>query len=132
MGTHWKSMMDRDYLGHFDLPEGRDTVVTIAKVLKGELKGGKKAKEHKPVIYFEGKEKALVGNSTNCKTIAAMFGNHIEGWVGKRIALYVTTTSSPDGTVQCIRIRPTVPNGKGAPASATDREPGSDDDEAAA
>ncbi len=112
MGTHWKSMMDRDYLGHFDLPEGRDTVVTIAKVIKGELTNGKKKAEHKPVIHFEGKEKALIGNSTNCKAIAGMYGNIVEAWIGKRISLFVTETSSPDGVVPCIRVRPTPPAGK--------------------
>lgn len=121
MGTHWKSMMDRDYLGHFDLPEDRDTIVTIAKVVKAELKGGKKAKEHKPAIYFVGKEKALIGNATNNKTIAGMYGDYVEDWAGKQVALYVTTTSSPDGTVKCIRIRPTPPKVKSAPV---ERVPG--------
>lgn len=124
--THWKSLMDRDYLGHFDLPDGRDALVTIVKVVPGELKGGKKAKEHKPILHFEGKDKALIANTTNCKTLEAMYGEHIEGWVGKRVRLFVTTTSSPDGTVKCVRIRPTIPTDKGKGAAPPPPPPPTD------
>jgi len=108
--THWKSMQDRDYLGNFDLPDGRDVVAKIVRVEKKKVRSKKKADgEHKPCVYFEGKEKGLLCNATNGNTIANMYGPFVEDWVGKYIALYVTTTSSPDGTVPCIRIRPTSP-----------------------
>lgn len=106
-GTHFLSMFDRDYLGYFDL-QGRDVTVTISKVIGGQLTamGGRKSK--KPIVYFEGKEKGLICNKTNSKTIAAMYGNYVEEWVGKKITLYTSTTRNPDGTgdVECIRIRP--------------------------
>ncbi len=111
-GTHFMTMFDRDYLGSFDLPEGRDVTVAISKVNAGDLTavGGRKSK--KPIVYFEGKDKGLICNKTNSKTIAAMYGNYVEEWVGKRITLFVSTTRSPDGSgdVPCIRIRPTVPS----------------------
>jgi hypothetical protein len=118
--THWKSLMDREYLGHFDLPEGKDVVVRIANVLKKELKGGKKAKEHKPVLMFEGKEKGLICNATNCKALQGMYGPYVEAWRGKWVALYVTIVSSPDGDVPAIRIRPTVPKA----GKVEERQPG--------
>ena len=109
-GTHFLTMFDRDYLGSFDL-QGRDVTVTISKVVGGQLtaQGGRKSK--KPICYFDGKEKGLICNKTNSKTIASMYGNYVEAWVGKRITLYVSTTNNPDGSgsVECIRIRPTVP-----------------------
>ena len=118
---HWKSMMDRDFIFAFDL-DGRDVNVTIARVEAGSVngQGGRKAK--KPIMYFEGKEKGLALNSTNSKTIAAMFGNYTEKWIGKAITLYPTTTQMGGETVECIRIRPTPPvqqkNGRRAePAS---------------
>ena len=110
-GTHFMTLFDRDYLGSFDLPEGRDVTVTINAVKGGELTaiGGRKSK--KPIVYFEGKDKGLICNKTNSKTIAAMHGNYTEGWVGKRITLFVSTTRNPSGgdDVPCIRIRPVVP-----------------------
>jgi len=109
-GTHYLSMFDRNYLGHFDL-QGKEVTVTINKVLAGDLtaQGGRKSK--KPIIYFEGKEKGMILNKTNSKTIAAMYGAYVEEWVSKRITLYVSTTNNPDGTgsVECLRIRPGVP-----------------------
>lgn len=111
-GTHFLSMFDRDYLGHFDL-QGRDATVTISRVVGGELTamGGRKSK--KPIVYFEGKEKGLICNKTNSKTIASMYGNYVEEWVGKKITLYVSTTRNPDGggDVECIRIRPLAAKG---------------------
>ena len=112
---HWKSMTDRDYVYAFDL-QGKDTVVTIERVTAGELTaaGGRKSK--KPLCYFKGKQKPLAMNATNCKTVAALFGNLTEDWVGKKITLYPTTTTMAGVECECIRIRPQVPSG---PATAT-------------
>jgi hypothetical protein len=138
---HWKSMMDRDYLFAFDL-QGRDCTVTIAKVTGGEIKGTGGKKSKKPLCYFrESKDNRPLGlNSTNCKTIAAMYGNDTAGWIGKRITLYPTTTSFGSETVDCIRVRPGVPPEKvksgelatapppdADPVSTEDRQPGEDD-----
>jgi hypothetical protein len=117
---HWKSMMDRDYIFAFDL-NGKDVTVEITRVIAGELvsNGGRKTK--KPVAFFKGKEKGLALNSTNCKTIAALYGNDTTTWVGKRITLYPTTTTMGGDTVECIRVRPRAPTGNAktdtAPAS---------------
>ena len=80
------------------------------------LLGGKKAK--KPIISFIGKEKKFVCNVTNAKAIATMYGNHVEKWAGKRIALYVSTTRDPStgGDIPCIRVRPQAP---AAPSSSS-------------
>jgi uncharacterized protein (DUF697 family) len=108
---HWKSMTDRDYIFAFDL-DGRDVVVTISKVVAGELAstGGRKTK--KPIVYFDGKEKGLALNATNAKSIAALYGNYTEKWVGRSITIYPTTTQMGGETVECIRVRPSVPSGK--------------------
>lgn len=114
---HWKSLMDREYMYAFDL-QGKDCTVTIEKVSQGELTalGGRKSK--KPLCFFrEGREKKpLALNSTNCKTIAALYGNDTADWIGKRITIYPTTTTMAGDTVDCIRVRPSVPAGKPAAA----------------
>jgi hypothetical protein len=116
--THYRQLYDRDYLGSWDLPENKDVVVTIEKAVGGELtgNGGKKAK--KPIISFVGKEKKFVVNVTNAKAIAGLYGNHVEKWAGKRIALYVSTTRDPStgGDIPCIRVRPQAP--AAAPSSS--------------
>jgi len=109
-GTDFRTLFDRDYIGAFDL-QGREATVTISKVVGGELTavGGRKSK--KPILYFEGKEKGMIANKTNAKTIAALYGNFVEGWKGKRITLFVSSTRDPStgGDIDCIRIRPLVP-----------------------
>lgn len=105
---HWKSMMDRDFIFAFDL-DGKERTVTIAKVEAGQLTGANGRKAKKPVLYFEGKEKGMALNATNSKTIAAMYGNYTERWIGKRITIYPTTTQMGGETVECIRVKPTVP-----------------------
>ena len=109
--THYRQLYDRDYLGSWDLPENRDIVVTIDKAVGGELTGTGGKKSKKPIITFVGKEKKMVCNVTNAKSIAGMYGNHVEKWAGQRISLYVSTTRDPatGGDIPCIRVRPTVP-----------------------
>lgn len=107
---HWKSMMDRDLLFAFDLG-GKDVTLTIEKVTGGELTGSGGKKSKKPLCYFvESKTgKPLALNSTNCKTIAGMYGHDTDEWIGKRVTLFPTTTQFGSEQMDCIRVRPTVP-----------------------
>jgi hypothetical protein len=128
-------MMERDYLFAFDL-QGKDCTLTIERVTGGEIKGTGGKKSKKPLCYFkEGRDKRPLGlNSTNCKAIAAMYGNDTANWAGKRITIYPTTTNFGGETVDCIRVRPGIPNSSAKagelatnPEATTDeREPGSD------
>lgn len=108
--AHWKSFCDREFLYSFDL-QGRDVDVKIAKVTGGEITGTGGKKSKKPKIYFEGKEKPLIANPTNCKTIASIVGDpDVEKWVGQWITLFPTTCQGLSGeTVDCIRVRPRAP-----------------------
>ena len=108
MATHWKAMTDRAFIYAFDLG-GKDVHVKISRVEPGELTaaGGRKSK--KPLVYFEGKEKPLALNSTNAKTIATLYGNYVEKWIGNWITLYPSTTEMAGETMECIRIRPVAP-----------------------
>ncbi len=107
--THWRSMFDNKYLGNWDLPEGRDIAVVIERVEAGTLTSLGGRTDKKPIVFFVGKEKGMALNKTNAKAIAGMYGHDTAKWRDKPIAIYVTTTSSPDGMVPCIRVRPTPP-----------------------
>ena len=114
---HYKKLFEPgDYLFAADLIDdatGKATTptLTIAKVEQGHLPiQGTSRTERKPVISFAGAKKKLATNKTNCKTIAALYGNDTREWVGKRIALYATTCNGiQGGVVECIRVRPQVP-----------------------
>jgi len=106
--TDYRTMFDREYLGAWDLL-GRDVTVTIERVDAGTLtsQGGKTNK--KPIIHFADKQLGFVANKTNCRTIAALYGNDVSKWTGKAITLYPTTTQVGPEVKECIRVRPVAP-----------------------
>ena len=110
MALDYRSLYDSEYIGHWDL-EGRDVVVTIEKVSGGELVGNGGRKSRKPILYFAGKQKGMVCNKTNGRTIASLYGPKVESWAGKRITLFTSTARDPSSgsEVECIRVRPQVP-----------------------
>ena len=110
MPQHYRAMYDADFWGAWDLESG-DKTVLIKRVVGGELTGPGGKKSKKPVVYVEGSEKGIPLNKTNGKTIANMYGNYVTEWVGKRITLFKSSTRNPQdgGEIDCIRIRPEVP-----------------------
>lgn len=112
--TDYRKMMSRPFIGAWDLPEGRDVAVVIKKVEAGKVGHGKK-EQKRPILFLEGSrgplEKPMVCNSTNAKTIAGMYGYHVEKWIDQPIALYIGEARDPDGTgmIPAIRVRPTAP-----------------------
>lgn len=109
--AHWRSMTDSDWLRAYDL-QGKDFTVTIDRVVAGEVTGEKGKVTRKPVLYFRGAKKPLAANSTNCRTIARMYGNDCDAWAGKQVTLFVSTTKKDGEEMECIRIRPVVPGRK--------------------
>lgn len=107
---HWKKLLDdQKYIGAYELKPGEERVVTIKSVAAEEIiqAGGKK--DTCRVATLAGKEKPFILNATNSKTIAKLYGNDIEGWVGKTITIYASTTSVAGEQVECLRIRPVAP-----------------------
>lgn len=103
----YRTMFDREYIGAWDLL-GKDRTVEIESVSCKSLTS-QRGTNKKPVIRFKGAEKALVCNKTNGKTIANMYGPNTDDWVGKKITIYPGTTSAGGETVECIRVRPKMP-----------------------
>src|SRR5678815_2470258 len=125
MGTDVRSMYDKEFLYSYDL-QGRDVTLTIARVTQGKLVGQGGKSNKKPVVYFkEGTSdppKGLGLNITNARVIAAMYGGFdVDKWIGKKITLYPATTTFGSQTVDCIRIRPKIPNGSARVPSAPAR-----------
>jgi hypothetical protein len=122
----FRSMYDSSWIYAFDL-KGRDVTVTIkevraAKIENGRERGEKKT-QRKPVLFFkESKDqRGLVLCKTNGKTIAAMYGNDTDAWIGKRVTLFPTVTDAfGQSNVECIRIRPKAPDKAKAPGEFAD------------
>jgi hypothetical protein len=103
-----------DFLKAEDLDE--DTVVTIAGVEVKELGSGKD-KDQKPVITFEELDKGLACNRTNAQTIAKLYGDDTDDWIGKQITLFATEVDFKGDQVLAIRVRTRAPKTT-APATA--------------
>ncbi|AWV87090.1 hypothetical protein [Acinetobacter radioresistens] len=109
--THWKQLVNPKYLGVYSLPNGGEDMIVTIKSVGREIvisDGGKK--EECTVAQIVG-NKPLILNRTNCKTIERIYKSaFIEDWSGKTITLFKSTTKVAGETVDCLRIRPSVPN----------------------
>lgn len=130
----FRGYFDADYVGAWDL-DGKDCIVTIDKVTGGEVSGEAGRKSRKILLHFRGKQKPMVCNKTNAKTLATLYGPNTDKWIGKSCILFPTITLMGGETKDCIRIRPHAPKGKDAPAASSqaqptvEREPGGDDEQ---
>lgn len=107
--THWKKLVNPNYIGAYALEDGKDLTVIIEKVQREQVTGDGGKIEECTVAYLKG-HKPLILNRTNAKTITRMYNSpYIEDWVGKKITLYPTTTKVAGEMVECLRIRPMIP-----------------------
>ncbi|NDV68560.1 hypothetical protein [Dysgonomonas sp. 25] len=106
--THWKRLVNLDYIGAYSL-DGQDLTVEITKVEVRRVKGEGGKEEDCTVAELRG-QKPFIINRTNAKTITKIYGSpYIEDWVGKKITLYPTTTKVAGEVVECLRVRPVMP-----------------------
>jgi len=95
------------YIKSADIGE-TDMILTINRV-EFEDFGFGESKETKPVLYFDETDKGLVLNVTNANTIASLYGDKIDNWTGKRIALFPTEVSFQGRQVMGTRVRMSPP-----------------------
>jgi len=113
MNTHWRSQVDMKYLGAYSLPDGKDIVGTIKKVVKEEVVGEQGAKQECIIIYFNEFEKGMVANRTNCKTIEKLYKTpYIEEWTGKKVQIGEEMVKAYGEIVPGLRIRNKIPSDK--------------------
>jgi hypothetical protein len=88
-----------NYLKAADLND-RNVMVVMDRVEMEDIGG-----DHKPILYFQGKDKGLVLNKTNSNNISAIYGDDTDEWTGRQIVLYPAMTDFQGKTVPCIRVR---------------------------
>lgn len=115
----YRKLFSKDYIKAFDLegyPEG--ITVTIASIqvepVRKPPKSGKQGEEgeteDEPVLFFKGAAKRLILNRTNADAVASLYGNDTDGWIGKRITLFVQPGIKAFGkTWEAVRVKPMVP-----------------------
>ena len=114
-----RAMFDSRYLGNWDLL-GQDVTVTIDHIDPGVVEGEKGRKDKAPLVHLKGWPKPWVLNKTNMKSLQAMYGTLSASKLrGKRVTLFATTCQGKGGgTVDCIRVRPVIPDAPGVPQEA--------------
>ena len=110
--THWKKLNNPDYLGSYAFQPGEEKTVTIKEVRRETVfNPSSSSKEECTVAYFSEDVKPLILNTTNCKTIAKVWGTpYIEDWTGRKITLKVRKISAFGEMVDAVRVsseRPT-------------------------
>lgn len=85
--------------------EGPQTV-TIRKVEVKMIGGAEEEKEEKLTLQFAEVEQGLILNRTNLKTLAGLWGDETESWLGKKIEIYVDEAIAFRGKVVAgLRVR---------------------------
>lgn len=105
--THWKRLVNPDFIGAYALNPDEDLTVTIDYVRREEIVGTGGKKEECTVAHLVG-HKPLILNATNSKSIHKLYGPYIEEWAGKQITLFASTAKLAGDVVECLRIRPNV------------------------
>lgn len=104
--THYKMLMDTNYLGAYSLEDGRDIILTIREVRKEAVVGADGKKEDCIVCYWKEQEKPMILNATNCKAITKLVGSpYIEKWAGHRIQIGSERVRAFGDVVDALRVR---------------------------
>ena len=109
--THWKKTTNPNYLGTYALDEGKDMVLTIARIAPREMiVGSDGKKEECPVAHFVENVKPMILNSTNMKMIAKLYKTpYIEHWAGKKIQIGSEMVKAFGTITDALRIRDVIP-----------------------
>ena len=111
--THYKKLINPDYLGAYSLEPGQDMILTIKSVGKEMITGTGGKQEECIVCRWVEDQKPMILNVTNCKTISKMLKTpYVEKWAGHRVQIFATTTKFGGDTVECRRIRKDPPEEK--------------------
>jgi hypothetical protein len=86
--------------------QGKTVEAVIESVIEEEIG---EARERKPIVYFRGKQRGIVLNSTNAMTLQSVFGDETDSWAGKSVQIFAEPVLFQGKKVDGLRIRPATP-----------------------
>ncbi len=109
--THWRKLINPDYLGAYSLDPGKTLILTIRSVKNEVVTGSDGKKEECMVMTFkEPNTKPMIVNSTNAKTIQKLYDTpYIEEWADRKIELYSEKVKAFGEVVEALRIKKRIP-----------------------
>ena len=115
--THYRKLMNPEYLGAYSLEDGKDIVLTIDYIKVETVTGTDGKKEDLPVCHWKEPEKSMILNATNMKMIAKVLGsNFVEDWSGRKVQIGTEKVRAFGDVVDALRIRRYAPK-QTAPAT---------------
>ena len=108
--THWRNLFESKsmLLGSHNLNEGEELVCEITNTGIQTIKNKSGKDENVPVILFNNAP-PMVLNITNTKTIASLYGDLYDQWIGKSIQVYATKVKAFGAVTMALRVRPVIP-----------------------
>ncbi len=115
--THWKKLVNKDYLGSHDFPvkiidgkpvyeEFKVTIDSVTKEMLELFNGTRKESREHVVVRFKNAKKPMLFNKENLKlTTKTLKTAFIEQWVGKQITLHVVPVSAFGEVVDAVRVK---------------------------
>lgn len=109
--THWRNLFANKsmLLGSHNLNEGEELIGEIHGVGIQTIKNKQGKDEQVPVMTFQNAP-PMVLNITNTRTIAMMYGDSMDKWVGCHIQIYATKVKAFGQEQMALRIRPRRPD----------------------
>lgn len=106
----FRKYMDKNFLGAWDVPKGKDLVLTIDHCEQNDVKN-ERGTERKLTLHFVERDyKPMILNTTNAKRIGEVYGSlDVGDWDNKKISIYVEKVTAFGGTTDALRIRPYPP-----------------------
>ena len=137
MKTHWRKIIETDYLGGVDLDDGqgghKDVTATIAQTKRETVKDQNGTEDTCLVLHFSEKLKPMILNVTNSKTLEKLVGTgYIEDWVGRKIQIGTEKVKAFGEVHDALRIRKVPPKPDQAEKCADCRQTIKGTDEATA
>lgn len=109
MKTHWRKLKDTNYLGSWDIVD-KELILTIADIQSKNVQSPDGKTEELPVMTFKEDYKPMILNATNFKAIQKAHNSpYVEDWIGKKIAIYITSVKAFGSVVDALRIKPSAP-----------------------
>ena len=103
--THWKKLVNVNYIGAHDLQPGQEVKLTIESVAKELVKGADGKEEQCVVAKIKG-TKPMILNKTNMKIITKVLDTpYIEQWAGKTIVVYAAKVKAFGEIVDALRVK---------------------------
>ena len=121
-GTHWRQILQSEYLGGPDLDDGfgklTPIVATIKRAGTKEIIGEGGRKESCLVVEFQERIKPLILNVTNSKRIEKLAKSpYLENWPGTKITIGTERVKAFGEIHNAIRISEIPPKANAAPAA---------------